>query len=221
MRRRRPSSAESLVERMSRRVRQHPYAVVLSFVATVALPLGTIAFSTATTSAAIVICMLILGALLYFLGREPCAETEQTGPNHHCELIPESPVELESQNSDQVRRAVRKWMLHHFGDVARLDYYTERANAANQYDPMYRETVESLLGDATWGSVAHGAQEWVAIGFETLVNWRSSWNNEGTKNELYRAVVDSLLTEDLNLNRGVDFADHVKATVAARRLNGE
>ena len=110
-------------------------------------------------------------------------------------------------------------MLHHFGDQARLAHYHDRANAANQYDGMYREAVESLLDDLKWGSIANGAQEWVAIGFETLVNWQSSWNNTGTKNELYRAVVDSLLSEELNLKGGVEFAERVKATVAARRLN--
>lgn len=111
-------------------------------------------------------------------------------------------------------------MLHYFGNDARLKHYFERANSANAYDEMYREAIESLLDDATWGHLAHGAQEWVAIGFETLVNWRSTWNNDGTKNELYRAVVDSIISEELKLRDGVEFAEHVKAMVATRRLNG-
>jgi hypothetical protein len=77
------------------------------------------------------------------------------------------------------------------------------------------------LDDPAWGSVAHGAQEWVAIGFETLVDSDSGWNNSGTKNKLYRAVIDMLFCQGLNLTGGVEFAEHVKATVAARRFHGD
>ncbi|NOY30034.1 MAG: hypothetical protein GXP28_07590 [Planctomycetes bacterium] len=202
---------------MARRVKGHPYAVVLSFVATVALPTVTIAFSLVPLLIAFIVSGMIVVGLIRFLASEPDRKS-----------LPQSPVQIadipvvENQKStaEEVRAAVRKWMLHHFGDTARFEHYYERANAANQYDAMYREAIESLLDDATWGHLAHGAQEWVAIGFETLVNWRSNWNNTGTKNELYRAVVDSMISEELNLRESVGFAEHVKAMVAARRLDG-
>ncbi len=202
---------------MARRVKEHPIAVVFSFIVTVALPFATIAFSLIPFPIALIVSCVIAVGLIWFLALEPDSTTLSQSPVQVANI---PVVGNQKPTAEEERTAVRKWMLHHFGDTARLEHYCERANAANQHDAMYREAIESLLDDATWGHLAHGAQEWVAIGFETLVNWRSSWNNTGTKNELYRAVVDSMISEELNMRDGVGFAEHVKAMVASRRLHG-
>ena len=42
---------------------------------------------------------------------------------------------------------------------------------------------------------------------------------EAAAGQLYRAVVDCMLREELNLSRGAEFAGHVKTMVAANRFH--
>ena len=73
---------DSLVERMARRVKEHPYAVVLSFIATVALPISTIAFSLIPFPIALIVSGVIAVGIIGFLALEPDGTTLPQPPVH-------------------------------------------------------------------------------------------------------------------------------------------
>ena len=82
---------------------------------------------------------------------------------------------------------------------------------------VFRMNLESMKHDQTWGELAEAVEEWVSIGFETIVNWSSGWKNSGTVNQLYRAAYRALLNGEFPMRHGEEFARTVGSMVASRR----
>jgi hypothetical protein len=115
---------------------------------------------------------------------------------------------------------VRRQFVAGYGDKGRLDYFYERVRAQDHRDSLYREAIESLKDEPQWAVVAAAVDEWVSIGFNTLVEWNGGWKNSGTLNQLYIAAYNTLLHDHelrFEYGKGLDFAQAVGAIVAARR----
>lgn len=211
---------------ISTRLKDHPVIVVLSVVSAVVIPYIALFANLLSPALAIGVSIIfVAGVLAIVVWPSQKPTTSNAVLQQRYSTPPPVPVRREDLISQCkiVRGNVQRQFVAGYGDKGRLDYFLQRVKGQDPRDKLYCEAIESLKDDPQWAVVASAVDEWISIGFNSIVEWNAGWKNSGTLNQLYIAAYNSLLKDDelrFQYGKGVEFAQAVGAIVARRRRAG-
>jgi hypothetical protein len=206
---------------VSQRIKDHPVLLILSLLSAVVSLVAPL-FDIMPPFWALGIAVVFFGMIVWIL----ICPNEQHAISESTRVVETAqyPAALAEYPKKFDETRIRAWIQRNLiackGDRARIDYFYNLVKNENQADSLYREVIESLKDDSVYGETAIAVDEWVSIGFETLVTWQGGWKSSGTLNRLYNAAHRIMGMGQFPMQRSSEFSQYVSSITATRRRQG-